>query len=154
MKKFTVLVFIALVTANLSSLKIQAAEKASKPATESKEKEEPFEYYHKEDPNSSLTTHLTPPKIVTPIPVTDVSGPDVTLEWQKVNLADSYHVQVSDNPGFFNPLVNEQLYPELKYTVKGLEKGRLYFWRVASFKKDNVPGESKSNFTLGSFKIK
>jgi hypothetical protein len=120
----------------------------------SENKEESIEYYHKEDPNTTLSFRPTPPKIVSPTPVTDVSGPEVTLEWQKVAVADSYHVQVSDNPGFFNPLVNEQLYTELKYTVKGLEKGRLYFWRVASFKRDNVAGESKSNFTLGSFKVK
>lgn len=153
MKNISNLVLMSLVALNLSSASVFAADKQAKHESANKE-EESIEYYHQEAVNAARGARPTPPKIVSPTPVSEVSGTETTLEWQKVNTADSYHLQVSENPGFFNPQVDMPLYADNKYTVTGLVKGHLYFWRVASFKKGNVTGESKSNFTLGSFKVK
>jgi hypothetical protein len=111
--------------------------------------------YHEEKPNVSLATRPGIPTLKSPAPLSKVAADGLTLEWGKVEEATAYALQISAEPNFFNLLVNEPLYKETTFTVKGLklEPGKTYYWRVSALKEGNQPGSIKSLFNHSSFSI-
>lgn len=113
---------------------------------------EGHEYYHQGEPQLALNAKPAVPKLVSPAALSSVSGAEVDLKWEAVAEADAYSVQVSTDPGFFSSLVNEGIWNSTDYKVKGLEAGKIYYWRVASLKTGNKTGAIKSNYKRSSFK--
>ena len=58
------------------------------------------------------------------------------LDWNEIDLADNYVVQLSDDQEFSNLTVNETL-SESEYEVSGLESMTQYFWRVKATNSDS-----------------
>lgn len=118
--------------------------------------EENIELYHPAPPNASLSQRPAIPKLTSPAPLATVSAGDISFSWSKVDDASSYALQISADPNFFNLIVNETIYHETSFTLKGsnLEGGKNYYWRVASLKEDNQPGTMKSLFNRSSFTVK
>ncbi|MCI0558309.1 MAG: T9SS type A sorting domain-containing protein, partial [Nitrososphaera sp.] len=63
----------------------------------------------------------------------------LTLSWDSVSTAASYHVQISTDEEFSNLVVDEAGVTDTKLDVPGLENGTLYYWRVSA---TNVGGTS------------
>ena len=51
------------------------------------------------------------------------------LSWQKNNNAETYVVDVSDNPSFNTILFSETSY-DSKFTLKGMQNNTVYYWRI------------------------
>ena len=58
------------------------------------------------------------------------------LDWDEIELADNYVVQLSDDQEFSNIIINETL-SESQYEVSGLESMTQYFWRVKATNSDS-----------------
>lgn len=118
--------------------------------------EESFEIYHEQKPNSNLAQRPGIPKLTAPAPLATVGAGEIKLQWNKIEDASAYALQVSADPIFFTLLVNEPLYKETSYTLKDikLEPGKNYYWRVAAVKEENQPGTIKSLFNRSSFTVK
>jgi subtilisin-like proprotein convertase family protein len=56
-------------------------------------------------------------------------GSAVTLNWEEVNFASAYTVQLSANADFSAPIFNQTL-TETTAGVSGLEPGQVYYWHV------------------------
>jgi M6 family metalloprotease-like protein len=54
------------------------------------------------------------------------------FEWEQVSGADSYHFQLSTDPGFNTTQINLINHPEPSFQARGLEPFTLYYWRVAA----------------------
>jgi hypothetical protein len=118
--------------------------------------EENIELYHPQQPAPNAAQRPGIPKLTAPTPLASVSAGEIKLQWNKVEDASAYALQVSADPIFFTLLVNEPLYKDTSYTVKDLklESGQNYYWRVAAVKEDNQPGTIKSLFNRSSFTVK
>lgn len=147
MKRF---IFVLLTTCLIQQ--VWAAEEHK--AEEKNEKEEKFIIYHKEAP--TLTRGRAPlrPKLLNPEPLKAISEMEVTLKWSPVDEADAYSLQVSDDSNFFKLIVNEPQFAQTEYNLKGLEKDKIYYWRVAALKSENKPGSMKSLYNRSSFSTK
>ena len=55
--------------------------------------------------------------------------PEIELSWNENINAESYTVEVSDNPSFTN-IIATSTQPELKFTATGLTENSIYYWRV------------------------
>lgn len=115
-----------------------------------------FEIYHQEAPIADRAQRPAIPKLTAPTPLSVLNSGDVKLQWNKVEEATAYALQISADPIFYNLLVNETLYKETSYSTKDIqfESGKNYYWRVASIKEGNKPGTIKSLFNRSSFTIK
>ena len=60
---------------------------------------------------------------------TGVLFPAIELEWADNINAESYTVELSDNPSFTN-ILSTSTQTELKFTVSGLVENSIYYWRV------------------------
>ena len=60
---------------------------------------------------------------------TGVLFPAIELEWEDNINAESYTVELSDNPSFTN-ILSTSTQTELKFTVSGLVENSIYYWRV------------------------
>lgn len=120
------------------------------------ESHESFEYYHQTPPASENAKSPTVPTLLSPAPLSEVSGTPIELKWSKVSEASAYALQISSDPIFFQLLVNEPLYKETSYTLKDmkLESGKNYYWRVAAVREENQAGTIKSLFNRSSFTTK
>jgi len=58
-----------------------------------------------------------------------VTAVKMDLSWQKNNNAESYIVDVSDNPSFESILFTETSY-DAKFTIKGMQNNTVYYWRI------------------------
>jgi hypothetical protein len=89
---------------------------------------ENIELYHPEQPNASIAKRPGIPKLTAPAPLSQISGGDVTLQWNKVEDATAYALQVSPDPIFFTLLINEPLFKDTTYTIKDVkfEAGKNY----------------------------
>lgn len=79
------------------------------------------------NPPATAPQGLTPPDGATDQPTT------VSLEWNDVDEATGYDLQVADNAGFTKTLtlvVDEEDLDGTSYQVTGLSEGATYFWRV------------------------
>jgi hypothetical protein len=71
----------------------------------------------------------------------------VTLKWQQVAGAQSYNVLLSNNMAFTNLLIDTSGIAGSELQVSTLEKGKKYYWKVASFDQDGT-GLYSSYFTF------
>ncbi len=112
------------------------------------------EKYKNEPANTKLAVRPGLPKLSQPEPMAKIDGTDVQLKWETLEGANSYNVQVSVDPGFFNLKVDEYVNGATELAVKGLESGKTYYWRVAGKNTENLPGYTQGNFTRSSFTTK
>ena len=72
-------------------------------------------------------------EMILPIyPTAGLSGVTATkmdLSWQNNNNAETYVVDVSDNPSFNTILFSEISY-DSKFTIKGMQNNTVYYWRI------------------------
>lgn len=106
----------------------------------------------KADPSKS--TPPATPKLVAPKFQEELAAGDVTLKWEEVPTANVYHVQVATDPNFKWLKIDDHSVRATTLDVKGLEKGRLYFWRVAGWKNDNMAATSHGQFAVSTFEVK
>lgn len=102
-------------------------------------------------PNKSLSTQPPPAELLEPATMSKVGGSSVTLKWQPVAGAESYHLQVATDPNFKWLKAEENLYKKTSYELTNLEPGKHYYWRVASVNSGNNPGMTKSDFVKSMF---
>lgn len=102
----------------------------------------------------SKATPPAKPELLQPAFQAVVTGENVTLTWKEVASANAYHVQVATDPNFKWLKADEHFVKGSSFEVKGLEKGHLYFWRVAGWKNDNMAGTNKSFFATSAFETK
>jgi photosystem II stability/assembly factor-like uncharacterized protein len=90
-------------------------------------------------PYSDTYNFTTSIYLINPPPAPELILPDngvrlqpVTLElnWSYVSSADTYHLQVSENPGFSDPVINDSTLTNDEQTVGPLEESTTYYWRV------------------------
>ena len=65
-------------------------------------------------------------------PVNESAGvlfPEIELEWNENINAESYTVELSDNPSFTN-IIATSTQSDLKFTATGLTENSIYYWRV------------------------
>jgi photosystem II stability/assembly factor-like uncharacterized protein len=92
---------------------------------------------------------VEPPLLVTPENGNPSVNPKVTFTWQESVGAESYFIQVALSDNFGNPIFQED---DVKTTTitQDLEKGLLYYWRVAA---NTANGERKWS-EVWSFRIR
>lgn len=88
-------------------------------------KRETVEIFVLEDDFTNHPQTLTSPANA----LTGASASKVTLEWEKNTNAESYVVQVSENPSFTTMFASETT-TSLTYDVTGLSEDTVYYWRV------------------------
>ncbi len=96
--------------------------------------------------DKSLSTRPQKPDLVAPAFEAKISG-SAQLEWKAAAGADGYHVQVATDPDFKWLVMNEVWVAGTNLTVSDLKPDQHYYWRVASLKKGNTPGYTKSMFS-------
>lgn len=73
----------------------------------------------------------TAPLLISPIQSSSVNSKSLEFEWQKVNTAEKYQIQVSKFSNFSQAIVyNNNNITNQKITVSDLEPDQVYFWRV------------------------
>ncbi|MCX7978851.1 MAG: fibronectin type III domain-containing protein [Bdellovibrionaceae bacterium] len=105
-------------------------------------------------PNKALVSSPAAPKLLEPATFAVVNGPEVSLGWQAVEGATSYHLQVATDPNFKWLKVDNANLVTTNFKFSGLEAGKFYYWRVAAFKAGNGPGYHKSPFSKSTFEVK
>ncbi|MGZ3690197.1 MAG: fibronectin type III domain-containing protein [Pseudobdellovibrio sp.] len=103
--------------------------------------------------NAELGARPATTEITAPSFLATVGAGSVKLEWKAVPTATDYHVQVATDPNFKWLVANEKFVKGTSFDFKA-EAGKRYFWRVASFKGDNNPSYTKSNFVGSVFNVK
>ncbi len=80
----------------------------------------------------SLKTVPQPPQLV--FPQNNAKGISLSTQliWRNVSGAESYKLQVADNPNFENPIVDLQNYTDTTYSINFPNYNRVYYWRVSS----------------------
>ena len=71
-----------------------------------------------------------PPTLVRPSDGESSVSTEPLLLWNASPRATSYHVQMSTEPNFFSPLIDNADIPDTTYQVYGLESSNFYYWRV------------------------
>jgi len=79
----------------------------------------------------SFTTELIPPNLVTPSDSAINLQIKGNLTWDKVPMADAYHVQISEQSDFGDVITDGNV-KNTEFTYKNLKFNRLYYWRVGS----------------------
>jgi len=100
------------------------------------------------------TIRPTPSIPILIFPQNNTSGINITttLIWGKVEYADKYHLQLSNDSSFTNIIINDSTITDTLRVVDSLQYKRMYFWRVRSI---NIAGiSSYSNFWMFTTKIK
>lgn len=103
-------------------------------------------------PNSDKATPPAVPQLSEPAFLGKVSG-TVVLKWQEAPRANSYHVQVATDPNFKWLKIDKHGVTTTSLEASGLDAGRRYYWRVASWKNDNMAAENKSSFASSTFDL-
>ncbi len=93
-------------------------------------------------------------KLASPKFLEVVSGTSAKLNWNQVERATNYHVQVATDPNFKWLVANDHWVKGTTYEVSKLEAGKRYFWRVAAVKDDNISMHTKSLFVSSAFDTK
>ncbi len=101
--------------------------------------------------DKSLSTPPAQTKLTSPEFMAKIKADAQKLEWTASSSADSYHLQVATDPNFKWLMVDEHWVKATSYEVKGLQKGKHYYWRVAAVKSNNDPMSLKSNFVSSMF---
>lgn len=92
--------------------------------------------------------------LVEPKALAEITANDVTLKWNAIPTADHYVLQVATDPNFKWTVFVDWNHKETSFDVKGLQKGQMYFWRVAGVKADNTAGYTQGYYTSSSFEAK
>lgn len=107
-------------------------------------------------PQADLAKGTIPavPNLQEPVFMSSVNPAFVTLKWNAVEGADSYHVQVATDANFKWLVQDAHLHKGVTYELQNLQPGQHYYWRVASFRSGNLAGTSKSTFSKSMFETK
>ena len=60
---------------------------------------------------------------------TGLSTSNVVLSWEKNNNAETYQIEVSDNP-LFDAILFSEVSTDTSFSIEGLEAERIYYWRI------------------------
>lgn len=90
-------------------------------------------------------------KLISPKFMSKVTADKQKLEWSASPTADAYHVQVATDPNFKWLVADDHWVKATSFEVSGLQKGKHYYWRVASVKSDNDAMAMKNNFVSSMF---
>lgn len=101
--------------------------------------------------DKSLTTVPEKAQLLEPAAMSTVPGDSITLKWKEGIGATGFHLQVATDPQFKWLKVDENLYKQTSYELKGLEPNHHYYWRVASQRPANNAGYSTSDFSQSMF---
>ena len=99
----------------------------------------------------SFSTLVNPPSV--PTLVSPANGATnqpatLTLDWNSAANAATYQLQVSTNPGFASPVVDESGLTETSRQIAGLSPGTTYSWRVRAANAGGAGGWTEPwNFT-------
>ncbi len=100
--------------------------------------------------NAEKSTAPAPPQLQHPEFMAKV--PTATnLKWAASETADVYHLQVATDANFKWLQVDDHNVKQTEFSLKNLEPGKKYYWRVAAWKNGNMPGTNKSFFASSSF---
>jgi hypothetical protein len=99
-----------------------------------------------------FTTAIAPPLLVAPATGTVGLGlPPVTVRWNELSGATSYHLQVSQNLGFSTTLLDRTNVTGASFDIEGLELQKRYYWRVSAMNgTQEGTFSTKWNFTTGA----
>ncbi len=90
----------------------------------------------------SLSVQLTPPVLISPENNSTNYVFNPTMQWQPVENASSYSLQISTTNDFSSLLVDESGITETNYQVFGLTNNTNYYWRVCA-----VAGSQTGNWS-------
>ena len=94
--------------------------------------------------------------VQTPVPISPANGATqqaqtLTLVWQSVNFATTYHVQVSTNNRFDTIVVEDSTLTASSRTIGALAAGTTYYWRVLAKNGDGASTWSQAwSFTTAA----
>jgi len=93
------------------------------------------------------------PKLVTPDDESSILLTNCVLSWSDVSNAQSYHIQVDNNPDFTSPFIDDMSINNNQYTVTAeLKINTEYFWRArAKYSWSNWSAWSKERSFITSF---
>lgn len=77
----------------------------------------------------------------------------VTFEWNKVQYADQYLIQLAHSQSFTALFYKDSTASDTFKTVSGFSEGQKYYWRVQAKNVEGSSAWSDSNFTLTDIKI-
>ena len=93
---------------------------------------------------------LFSPELLTPENKSKIFVDNVTLRWSSVSDAKNYWLQLSTDADFRNIIYSNKKIIENNYSIKNI-KPSIYYWRVCSIDKSNLPGEfSNKNYFMVS----
>jgi hypothetical protein len=101
--------------------------------------------------NPMQSDRPTTVKLSSPKFLSKISGAETKLDWEAVEGATHYHVQVATDPNFKWLVANDHWVKTNSFEAKNLEAGQKYFWRVAAVKSDNDSMYTKSLFVSSVF---
>jgi hypothetical protein len=104
--------------------------------------------------NPAKATRPAQATLVEPAALSMVSSADVTLKWNPVETADHYVLQVATDPNFKWPIYSDWNYKGTSFDVKGVQKGQVYYWRVAGVNSNNSAGYTQGYYSTSSFEAK
>lgn len=129
-----------------------AAGKAGSTHSESEGHKDWNEVFKQPEQNPGKSTLPAKTQLIEPAFLAQIPGTEVTLKWNAVE-GDliRYHLQVATDPNYKWLVVNQHLATFTEYTLKDLKKGQQYFWRVYTYKTDNMAAYSKSAAISSAF---
>lgn len=158
MKKFAALLAVSTLFISLNSFsedkKAGSSHEAAGKDWSHKRHEQVTNIYPEIEKNKAAIMRPEKVKLVSPAFLTKVSGPSVKLEWTAASGAQNYHVQVSKDAGFNNRsmyVAEDKFVNATSFEVGNLEPGVKYFWRVASYNKNQESTYTKSLFVSSAF---
>jgi len=103
--------------------------------------------------NTDTQTHVASPHLVAPREADVVYGEEITFQWQPVDGAEKYALEVATDAKFKNVVLEEDLGEQTAVTVGGYfpTDGTTFFWRVVTFDGDSWSrGERIESFIAAS----
>lgn len=85
-----------------------------------------------------FTSAISPPLLLSPENKENGVQIPVTLQWQPVENATGYNVILSGNLAFTNLIMDTSGIKDSQLQVGKLEKGKKYYWKVASYNQDGT----------------
>ncbi len=94
-----------------------------------------------------FTTELSQPLLQSPPDNADSVGVDIELTWLPVHGAGSYLIQLSDNFGMQNLIIQRESGYETRYEIDGMEKNKTYYWRAKAYSPYNDSSSINDKYT-------
>lgn len=91
------------------------------------------------------TTNSPPDAISLSLPDDNATNlrPGFSFSWQPSGRADEYQIQVAENPGFSNPVIDETISPPRFLNTGFLDFSTVYYWRVRGLNSSGSGGWSE-----------